>query len=96
MDTGEDQLAFQNMEGQKTEEQQIMEQMVDIEDSLNLIQVGTKRNPQGAQKYPSGAKNEVGANQSNKSVSKSKSNMLQSSLDEIKEDAMDSDADDTL
>lgn len=74
-----------------------MEQMVDIEDSLNLIQVGNKRHaPGGIYSGVSNPKKGDTISQSNKSASKSKSNMLQSSLDEIKEDAMDSDADDTL
>jgi len=74
-----------------------MEQMVDIEDSLNLIQVGNKRIvPGGMNSNAGNLKKGDTISQSNKSASKSKSNMLQSSLDEIKEDAMDSDADDTL
>lgn len=73
--------------------------MVDIEDSLNLIQVGNKRLAPGTSNYvgPSNPKKGEGTkSHGSKSGSKSKSNMLQSSLDEIKEDAMDSEVDDTL
>ena len=77
MEAGDDQMAFQNLEGQQTEESKIIEQMVDIEDSLNLIQVCSKRNGQGG--MYAGASNPKKAeaiSQSNKSASKSKSNML--------------------
>ena len=77
MEAGDDQMAFHNLEGQQTEESKIIEQMVDIEDSLNLIQVGSKRNGQGG--MYAGASNPKKAeaiSQSNKSASKSKSNML--------------------
>jgi hypothetical protein len=51
--------------------------MVDIEDSLNLIQVGNKRLTSGGI-HPSGNNLKKGdaISQSNKSASRSKSNML--------------------